>query len=119
MEISKARGRCPGRATDKNPPAAIAEGHRQSNSHDDERELSVRDDGFGAMLDGVLDFVLLQFFARNMLGHARSPVWSGISNRSTSLRSQTGSERGRREGGGDLPFRPNILRGPAKRFGWC
>ena len=60
-------------AIDIKPPAAVAERHHQSNKHDDEGELPVRDNRFGAMLDGFLNFVLLQFFARNMIGHKRSP----------------------------------------------
>jgi hypothetical protein len=39
--------------------AAVAQRRHQSNKNDDQRELSVRDNGFSAVLDGFLDFVLL------------------------------------------------------------
>ena len=64
-------------------PAPVAKRHKHGNQHDDERKLPVRDYGFGAVLDGFLDFVLLQLFARNMFGHTNSPDWFGICNRNT------------------------------------
>src|SRR6266403_1242388 len=81
-----------GLAIDVKPPAAVGKRGHQSNKDDDERELSVRDNGFSAVLDGFLDFVLLQFFARNMIGHKRSPDWYGICNRNTIFRSLAGLE---------------------------
>jgi hypothetical protein len=33
----------------------------------------VREDGFGAVLDGFFDLVLFQFLARKMFRHTRSP----------------------------------------------
>jgi hypothetical protein len=43
---------------------------------------------FGAMLDGFLDFVLFQLFARNMFRHTRSPEWFLTSHRNTRPHSQ-------------------------------
>jgi hypothetical protein len=34
----------------------------------------MREDGFSAVLDGLADFVLLQFLARNVIRHGRSPA---------------------------------------------
>src|SRR5437879_2535611 len=96
-------------------PSTVAKGHKQSNQHDDERELPVRDDSFGAVLDGFLDFVLLQFFARNMFGHSRSPDWFGTHNRSIRARLLEGLERGlqARSAGFTLPSEkmPGVFQG--------
>src|SRR5882762_5600767 len=86
-------GRGVGLALDIEMPAGITERSHQKNNHDNECELPVRDNGFGAVLDGFLDFVLLQFFARNMVGHARSPEWSGTCNRNIRCRAPAGSQR--------------------------
>ncbi len=72
-------------------PARIAkadEHHRQDGRREN---CCVRKNGLGAMLDGIVDFVLLQFLARNMFRHKRSPAWFGNLNRST-RRSEPASE---------------------------
>src|SRR5690349_18957347 len=40
-------------------------------------------DRFRAVFNGIVNLVLLQFFAGNMFRHAQSPDWFGILNRST------------------------------------
>jgi hypothetical protein len=40
----------------------------------------MRENGFGAVLDRIMNLVLLQFLTRNMFRHKRSSAWIGTLN---------------------------------------
>src|SRR5277367_3440366 len=76
-------GRLNSLAVDIKAPAKIA----HSDDHDGQdgggENGGVRKNGLSAVLDSIVDLVLLQFLTRNMFRHKRSPAWIGIIYRST------------------------------------
>jgi hypothetical protein len=58
-----------------NAPGAPRDSADENGDEDCKRNLLVKIKGFGAVLDGVVNFVLLQFLARDVIRHS---TFSGL-----------------------------------------
>src|SRR5579872_7026148 len=72
-----------GLTIDIKAPAEIADDDHHDSEDSGGENRGMRKNRLRAMLDRVVDLVLLQFLARNMFRHECSPAWVGILNRST------------------------------------